>query len=76
MSGQHLTQSKYALQQVVVLFAELLSQFAEAGFTPTFQDGFRFCALENINYLVMMHLNPGTSPFEEWAEEWLHVGEV
>jgi hypothetical protein len=76
MSGQHLTQSEYDLQQVVVLFAELLSQLAEAGFTPTFRDVFRFCELASINYLVMMHLNPGTSPFQEWAEEWLHVGEV
>jgi hypothetical protein len=76
MSGQQLTQSKYALQQVVVLFGELLTQLAEAGLTCTYQDNFRFCELENINYLVVRYLNTGASPFEEWAERWLHDGEV
>jgi len=29
-----------------------------------------------IKYLVLRYLNTGASPFEEWAEEWLHEGEV
>jgi len=76
MSGQRLTQSEYALQQIVVLFGKLLSQLAEAGLTLTYHDVFRFCKLENIDYVVLRYLNTGTSPFEEWAEEWLHEGEV
>jgi len=76
MSGRHLTQSEYALQQVVVLFGELLSQLAEAGLTRTYRDVFHFCELLNIDYLVLRYLNTGTSPFKESAEEWLHDGEV
>jgi len=76
MSGQHLTQSEYALQQIVVLFGELLSRLAEAGLIHTYRNVFRFCELENIDYLVLRYLNTGASPFEEWAKEWLYNGEV
>jgi hypothetical protein len=76
MSGQHLSQSEYALQQVVVLFGELLIQLDEAGLTHTYRDVLRYCELENINYLVLRYVNTGAGPFEEWAEEWLHDGEV
>jgi len=76
MSGRQLSQSEYALQQVVVLFGELLSQLEEDGFTHTYRDVFRVCEFENIDYLVWRYLNTGLSPFEEWAEEWLHEGEV
>jgi len=76
MSGRHLTQYEYALQQVVMLFGELLSQLAEAHLTHTYQVVFRFCELENIDYLVLRCLNSGASPFEEWANEWLHNVEI
>jgi hypothetical protein len=76
MSGQQQTQSEYPLQQVVVLSRELLSQLAEAGLTRTYREVFCFCKLENIDNLVLRYLNTGLSPFEEWAEEWLHNREV
>jgi hypothetical protein len=76
MSGRRLSQSEYALQQVVVLFGELLLQLEEAGLTCTYQDVFRFCELQNIHYLVLRYVNTGAGPFQEWAEEWLHDGEV
>jgi hypothetical protein len=76
MSGHHLTQSEYALQQVVELFRNLLTQLDEARLTHTYQVVFRFCQLENIDYLVLRYLKTGALPFEEWAEEWLFDGEV
>ena len=76
MSGQRLTQSEYAPQQIVVLFSELLIQLYEADWTRTCRDVIRFCKLENIDYLVLWYLNTGAPPFEEFAEEWLHIREV
>jgi len=76
MSGQPLLNYEYALQQCVVLLGELLMKLEEAGLTNTYRDIFRFCNHENIDYLVLRYLNPGLPPFEEWAEEWLHEGEV
>jgi hypothetical protein len=76
MSGQHMTQSEYALQQIVGLFGTLLIQLGEAHLTHTYQTVFRFCQLENIDYLVLRYLNTVALPFEEWAEEWLFNGEA
>jgi hypothetical protein len=76
MSGQRLTQSEYALKQVVELFGNLLMQLEEAHLTHTFQVVLRFCQLENIDYLVQRYINTGALPFAEWAEEWLFDGEV
>jgi hypothetical protein len=76
MSGQRLTQSEYALQQVVELFGNLLIQLEEEHLTHIYQTVFRFCQLESIDYLVLRYLNTGALPFEEWAEEWLFDGEV
>jgi len=76
MSGQRLTQSEYALQQIVGSFGDLLTQLEEAGFTHTYQVVFCFCQLENIDYLVLRYRNTGVLPFEEWAEEWLFDREV
>jgi len=76
MSGQHLTQSKYALQQIVRLFRDLLSQLEELSLTHIYQVVFGFCQFENINYLVLRYQNTGRLPFEEWAEEWLFDREV
>jgi hypothetical protein len=76
MSGRHLSQSEYALQKVVEAFGNLLFQLQEAHFTHTYQVVFRFCQLENIDYLVLRYLNSGGLPFEEWAEEWVNDGKV
>jgi hypothetical protein len=76
MSGQHLTQSEYALQQTVGLFRDLLFQLEEAHLTHTYRVVFRFCQLENIDCLVLWHLNTDALPFEERAAEWLFDGEV
>jgi hypothetical protein len=76
MSGHCLTQSEFALQQVVELFGNLLIQLAEAHLTRTYQEVFHFCQLENINYLVLRYLNTGALQFEELAEEWHFDGQV
>jgi len=54
MSGQRLTQSEYTLQQIVRLFGTPISQLAEVGLTRTYLDVYRFCQLENIDYLVLI----------------------
>jgi len=76
MSGQHLTQSEYALQRVVELFGDLLTQLEESHQLHTYRVVFHFCQLENIDYLVLWYLNTRTLPFEEWSEEWLFDREV
>jgi hypothetical protein len=76
MSGRRLSQSEYTLQRVVELFGQLLIQLDEAGVTHTSRDVLRYCELENISYLVLRYVNTGAGPFEEWAEELLHEGEV
>jgi hypothetical protein len=67
---------EYAVHRVVVLFSELLIQLGEAGLTRTYRDVLRYCELENIHYLVLWYVNSGARPYQEFAEEWLHVGEV
>jgi hypothetical protein len=76
MSGAHLSPYEYALHKVVVLFGELLIQLDEAGLFHTYRDVLRYCKLENIQYLALRYVNTGAGPYEEWAEEWLHEGEV
>jgi hypothetical protein len=76
MSGRHFTQSEYAPQKVVESFGDLLFQLEEACLIHTYRVVFHFCQLESIDYLVLRYLNTGELPFEEWAEEWLHDGEV
>jgi len=76
MSSRHLKQSEYALQQVVLLSGEVVSQLAEARFTHTYKVVFWFCDLKNIDYLVVWYLNIGAPPFEGWVEEWLLDGEI
>jgi hypothetical protein len=58
------------------MFGELLIPLDEAGLTLTYRDLLRYCELQNINYLVLRYVNTGAGPFEQWAEEWLHSGEV
>jgi hypothetical protein len=48
----------------------------DAGSTCTYRDVSRYWELENIEYLVLRCLNTGAVPFKEWAEEWLHNGDV
>jgi hypothetical protein len=76
MSGQPLSQYEYTLQQIVMLFGELLIQLDKAGLTHTYHNVICFCEFENIGYLVFRYLITGQPPFDEWAEEWLHDGEV
>jgi hypothetical protein len=76
MSGARLSPYEYALQKIIVLFGELLSQLDEAGLHLTYRDVLRFCKLENIHCLVLRYVNTGAGPYEEFAEEWLHDGEV
>jgi hypothetical protein len=76
ISGRYVTKSEDSLQQVVVLIGERLSQLAKAHLTHTYHTVVRFWELDNIDYLVLRYLNTGAQPFEEWAEEWLHDGEV
>jgi hypothetical protein len=65
ISGQHFTQTEYALQQVVKLFGDWLSQLNEARLTHTCHVVFRIYQLEDIDYLVLRYVNSGAQPFEE-----------
>jgi hypothetical protein len=71
-----MTQSEYALQQIVGLFGELLSQLAKGHLTGTYHMVLHISELEKIDYLEMPYQNTTALPFEEWAEEWLLKGEV
>jgi len=59
-----------------MLLGEIYWQLAAAGLTHTYGDVFHFSELNNIDSLVPSYLNWGTSPFKEWAKEWLHDREV
>jgi hypothetical protein len=76
MPGHQCTLSEYALQKVVEAFGNLLFELAEHCFTHTYAVVFRFCQLENFDYLVLRYLNTGALPFEEFSEEWLFDGEI
>jgi hypothetical protein len=76
MSGASLSPYEYALPKVVILFGELLIQLDEAGLTHTYRDVLRYCEFKNIQYLVLRYVNTGAGPYEEFAEKWLHNGEV
>jgi len=69
MPGHKYTPSEYALQQVVELFGNLLFSLEEQFLPHTYQVVFRFCELENIDYLVLRYLRTGLLPFEEFSEE-------
>jgi hypothetical protein len=60
MLGHQHTQSKYALQWVVESFGNLLFELPEHRVTHAYAVAFRFCQLENIEYLVLQYLNTGT----------------
>jgi hypothetical protein len=76
MPGHQYTQAKLALQKVVESFGNVFFQLAEHQLTHTYAVVFRFCQLENINYLVLRYLNTGWLPYEEFSEEWLLDGEA
>jgi hypothetical protein len=68
MPGHQYTPAVYALQKVVESFGNFLSELAEHRLTHTYAVVFRFCQLENIDYLVLRYLNTGALPFEEFLE--------
>jgi hypothetical protein len=76
MPGHQYTRAEFALQKVVESFGKLLSELPEHKLTHTYAVVFRFCELENIDYLVLRYLNTGALPFEEYSEEWLFDSEV
>jgi hypothetical protein len=76
MPGHQYTQAEYALQQKVESFGRLLSELAEHRLNHTYSVVFRWCQLEDIDYLVLRYINTGALPFEEFSEEWLFDGEV
>jgi hypothetical protein len=69
MPGHQYTPSEYALQKVVESFGNLLFELAEQRLTHTYAVVYHFCQLENIDYLVLRHLNSGALPFKEYSEE-------
>ena len=69
MPGHKYTQSEYALQQVVESFGNLLYSLEEQRLTHTYRVVFRFCELENIDYLVLRYLHTSLLPFKEFSEE-------
>ena len=76
MPGHGLTQSEYALQEVVEQFGNLLFSLEDHRLTHTYQVLLHCCELENIYYLVLTYLNTGLLPFEEFSEEQLSDGKV
>ena len=76
MPGHRCTLAEYALQRVVKSFGNLLFELAEHHLTHNYAVVFRFCQLENIDYLVLRYHNTGTLPLEEFSKEWLHDGKV
>jgi len=76
MPGHSLTQSEYALQQVVESFSNLLFSLDEQHLTHTYRVVFRFCELAGIDYLVLRYLNTTALLFEEFSEDWLFSNEA
>jgi hypothetical protein len=76
MPGHQYTQAEYALQQKVESFGRLLSELEEHRLGHTYAVVFRWCQLENIDYLVLRYINTGALPYEEFSEEWLFDGEA
>jgi len=76
MPGHRYAQSEYTLQQVVETFGNLLYSLEEHHLTPTYRVVFRFCELDDIDYLMLRYLNTGALPFEEISEGWLFDDEV
>jgi hypothetical protein len=69
MPGHHYTHAKFTLQRIVETLDNLLLQLKEHHLTHTYQEVFRFCDLECIDYLVLRYLNTGGLPFQESYRE-------
>jgi hypothetical protein len=76
LPGDQYTPAEYALPRIVESFGNLLFALAEYQLTHTYAVVFRFCQLENIDFLVQRYLNTGTLPFEEFSEPWLFDDKV
>jgi len=76
MPGHRYTQAEYALQKVVKSFGNLLFELAKHHLTHTYGVVFRYCQLEDIDYLVLRYLNTRALPYEEFSEEGLYDGEA
>jgi hypothetical protein len=76
MPGHQYTPVEYALERVVESFGNLLFKLAEHHLTQVYTVVFRFCQLDNIDYLVLRSLNTGALSFEEFSEEWLFDDEA
>jgi len=76
MPGHRLSQSEYALQQVVEYFGNFLYSLEEHHLIHTYRVIVRFCELEDIHYLVLRYLNTGLLAFEEFSEELLFDGKA
>jgi hypothetical protein len=65
MPGHRYTPTKYALHQKIESFRRLLSELEEHRLYDIYAVVFRFCLLENIDFLVLRYLNTGALPIEE-----------
>ena len=69
MPGHRYTHAEYALIRIVETFGNLLFTLHEHNLTHTYRVVLRFAQLENIDYLVLLYLNTGLLPFEEFSED-------
>jgi hypothetical protein len=76
MPGHQYTQAEYAQPKAVESFGNLLYELAEHNLTHTYAVVFCFCQLENIDYPVLIYLNTGALPLQEYSEEWLFDNEA
>jgi len=76
MPGHRLSQSEYALQQVVKYFGTFLYSLEEHRVIHTYRVIVRFCKLEDIDHLVLRYLDTALLPFEEFSEELLFDGKA
>jgi len=76
MPGHQYTPAEYALQMDIESFGNLLFELAEHQLTHTSTVVYRFCQIENIDYLVLRNLNTKALPFEEFSEKWLYDEEA
>ena len=76
MPGHRYKPAEYALQRIVESFGNLLFELAEHRLTHPYAVVYRYCELENIDYLVLRYHNTGALPFEEFSEEWLNDREI
>jgi hypothetical protein len=76
MAGDRYTPAVYALQRIVKSFGSLLYDLAEHHLSQTYLVFYRFCELENIDYLVVRYLDTAMLPFKEFSEKSLYNWET